>query len=232
MKAVDALRSLEELGSMQWGLVTAGQAGRLGINRVTLGRLSDRDVLTRLRHGVYSLPSADFGPLQELRAAWLAIDSQLAVEERVESINDAVVSHASAAAVHGLGDLVSVRHEFTSPVRRQSSQGDIRFHRADVRDDKTIVDGLPVTSVARTIADLAVAHTDFDHLATMVRDAMEKADASAERLSEKLTPQAGRYGYAGGPELIEACLEKAGLPHAAGEVLKHYPNVVRRAFDH
>lgn len=226
MRTVDALRDLEELGSTQWGLITAGQAARLGINRVTLGRLSDKGALTRIRHGVYSLPSADFGPLQDLRAAWLAVDSKHVSEERFANPDDAVASHTSAAAVHGLGDVVATHHEFTAPVRRQSTQPDLRFHKAPVANDKVLIEGLPVTSLARTVADLATAQTDFDHLATIVRDALDKTELSASELDQKLTPHAGRYGYDSGTALIEACVKKAGLPHATSQMLKHYPNAL------
>ncbi|WP_407922876.1 type IV toxin-antitoxin system AbiEi family antitoxin domain-containing protein [Brevibacterium sandarakinum] len=46
-------------------MILGQQAARIGVDRVTLGRLSGRGALTRLRHGVYSLPSATFEPLQD-----------------------------------------------------------------------------------------------------------------------------------------------------------------------
>jgi hypothetical protein len=229
MSTVEALRDLEELGSAQWGLITTGQAARVGVNRVTLGRLSDKGALTRIRHGVYALPSADFGHLQDLRAAWLAIDSKRVSEERFDNPDDAVASHSSAAAVHGLGDGVSVRHEFTTPVRRQTAQPDLRFHRAQVAEDKVLVDGLPVTSVARTVADLAAAKADFDHFSTVVRDALDKTDLSVNELGQSLAPHSDQYGYESGSALIEACLEKAGIPNTASRMLSQYPNAVRNA---
>jgi hypothetical protein len=230
MKAVDALHELEELGSAQWGLVTTGQAVRADIDRVTLGRLADRGVLTRVRHGVYSLPSAELGPLQDLRSAWLGVNSKLTSDERINDADDAVVSHASAAVVHGLGDIIAAHHNFTSPIRRQSSQPDIRFHRAPVAEDKTLVNGLPVTSVARTIADLAMIPIDFDHLATIVRDGLDSTDLSADELSRKLEPHSDRYGFDSSSALIKACLNRAGLPHTVAQLLDHSPSTVVHVF--
>ncbi len=108
MRAVDAIATLEELGSSQWGgLVTTGQAEAHGISRVTLGRLRDGHIIIQLRRGVWALPSADHGPpLQDLRAAWLSTDARQLAEERLHGDGDeaVVVSHVSAASVHGLGD--------------------------------------------------------------------------------------------------------------------------------
>ena len=74
LSAGTVLAALEEIGAMQWGLVTTGQAQQAGIERVWLSRLLDRGVIHRVRHGVYALPSATHGPFQELQAAWLATD--------------------------------------------------------------------------------------------------------------------------------------------------------------
>lgn len=77
------LTALEELSAMQWGLVTTGQAKQVGVRRLWLSRLMDRGVLQRIRLGVYALPSATHGPLQELQAAWLTTDRTQTLEERL-----------------------------------------------------------------------------------------------------------------------------------------------------
>jgi hypothetical protein len=70
-----------------------------------------------------------------------------------------VVSHTSAAVVHGL-PLWSVRLERVHATRSRASgarrNGVLHLHAADLEaDEVTVVDGLVVTSVARTLADLA-----------------------------------------------------------------------------
>ena len=166
--AVDDLEILILVGSSQWGLVTASQAQEAGVARMRLSRLVDRGTLQRVRHGVYALPSASGGPLQELRAAWLATDSLPAGSKPT-----AVVSGQSAAAVHGLGDLLPPAYEFSTPVRRQTTLKDIRYRTRGLSDaDVTMVDGLPVTTVPRTVADLAAIGTDQEHLTAVVRDAL------------------------------------------------------------
>lgn len=185
MRESHVLEELEMFGSSQWGLVTAAQARALGVERLWLSRMSTRGMLQRIRHGVYALPSARYGPVQDLQAAWLATEASLFADERLKVEDPVVVSHVSAAGVHQLGDLLAARHEFSSPARRQTTQKDLRFHRCEVpARDITWVDGLPVTSVARTVGDLAATATDFDHLAGVVRDAVQDHHIKVSDLAE------------------------------------------------
>jgi predicted transcriptional regulator of viral defense system len=206
VRAVDVLESLELLGSSQWGLVTTAQAAEAGVSKMHLSRLADRGTVQRVRHGVYALPSADTGPLQGLRAAWLATGSRPAGNQPL-----AVVSGESAAAVHGLGDLLPSKYEFTTPVRRQSTQPDTRYRKRDLPDgDVTWVNGLPVTTVARTVEDLAAGGTDFDHLAVAVRDAVTTTDVASVALVQALEPAAERFGSPDGNALLLAALKATG----------------------
>ena len=211
MRESQVLEELEMFGSSQWGLVTAAQARGLGVERLWLSRMSSRGMLQRIRHGVYAFPSAQYGPLQDLQAAWLATDASLSAEDRLEAKDPVVVSHVSAASVHQLGDLLAARHEFSSPARRQTTQKDLRFHRCEVpARDITWVDGLPVTSVAWTVGDLAAHATDADHLATVVRDAVEDHHIKISDLAERLFPHIDAYGAASGAGLVQLLLDQAG----------------------
>lgn len=195
MRAVDALETLELLGSSQHGLVTTGQARSAGVSNVDVKRLVDAGTLTRARRGVYALPSAGVDPLQDLRAAWLA----------ASAAGNVVVSGLSAAAVHGLGDLVPSRHEFSSSERRQSAQPDVRFRRAELPSSEVVwVDGLPVTSVSRTVADLARASLDSDHFAGVLSDAVDKRDVDVSTLERAVEKYALRQGVKSGRALLAA----------------------------
>lgn len=214
MRAVDVLEALELLGSSQWGLVTALQAQEAGVSKMRLSRLAEGGTLQRVRHGVYALPSAGSHPLQALRAAWLATNTKPAADWPV-----AVVSGESAAAVHGLGDLLPSKYEFTTAVRRQTSQTDVRYRKRVLpSQDSARVDGLPVTTVARTVADLAAAQTDFDHLAAVVYDALTGSSVTSSQLVEALEPAAGRFGYADGSAALTALLESVGYRPGAVEL--------------
>lgn len=167
MRAVQALAALEHAASTQWGLLTSAQAEAVGVTRMMVRRLVNQGVLRRVRRGVYATPSAEGGPQEPVRAAWLAVAPIAAHADRPGS--DVVVSHASAARLHGLTQLAPLAHEFTSARRRTSAHGDVRFHRRDIpAEDVVRIDGLPTTSVARTLADLGMALAD-DDAATVAR---------------------------------------------------------------
>lgn len=66
-----------------------------------------------------------------------------------------VLSHRSAAALWGLLPPSSIAPEVTRPTRFRSRPG-LRTHRSALRSDEvTRVDGIPVSSVPRTLFDLA-----------------------------------------------------------------------------
>lgn len=193
MRAFEALETLELLGSTQRGLVTTAQAKAAGVSKVDLARLVQTGTLSRARHGVYVLPSAGVDPLQDLRAAWLAASASGKV----------VVSGPSAAAVNGLGDLVPDKHEFTAHERRQSAQSDVRFRRADLAEREVVwVDGLPVTSVPRTVADLARTLLDSGHLANVLSDAVDNPHVDVRDLERAVERYSRHYGAKSGRDLL------------------------------
>lgn len=227
MRSVDALATLQELGSSQRGLVTTSQAEQYGISRVALGRLRERELIYQARRGVYALPTAGDESLQDLHAAWLSTDPTEIAEQRLGQ-PDVAVSHVSAARVHGLGDLVAPHHEFTSTIRRRTSQPDVRIHRGDLPDDDVaIISGLPVTSIPRTVGDIADGGVDLDHLAYVVRDALSSPQVRPRDLARRLDRAAARHGFEDGDALVEACLERAGLPPVAENLASARESLMR-----
>lgn len=201
MRAVDVLEALELVAAPQRGLVSSAQAQLAGVSKMMLSRMAGRGTLQRVRHGVYALPSGQGDRLMDLRAAWVAAGAT----------GDVVVSGASAAVVHGLGDVIAARHEFTAASRKQSSQPDVHFRRQQLpASDVVWVDGLPVTTVSRTVADLAAAGMDFDHLVSVVRDAAEKAGVSHASLAEALESAATAFGHGDGASLLASLLDASG----------------------
>ncbi|MDN5757007.1 MAG: type IV toxin-antitoxin system AbiEi family antitoxin domain-containing protein [Tomitella sp.] len=212
---------LSDLAAEQWGLVTAAQARSLGVTPQALARFARQGILERLVHGVYRAAGAPPSPLDDLRAAWLTLDPARCARDRRREARPAVVSFRSAAAVHGLGDLAADAMEFTVSGRKQTRRPDVRIHRGELdRGDWTVVDGLPVTTVLRTIRDLASARTDGGHLAGAVRDALTRQLVEDDQVAEALRPYAHRYGAAlgDGDALVSRLLNEAGVPDVLGRV--------------
>ncbi|WP_369258014.1 type IV toxin-antitoxin system AbiEi family antitoxin domain-containing protein [Geodermatophilus amargosae] len=124
------------------------EAVAAGLNDAELARAVRRGELTRIRRGAYVDPTCG---LSEHRALVLATAPALR--------DGSVVSHASAAVLHGL-PLWRVDGERVHVTRRPPAAGSgsarVHLHVARLPDDEvTLADGVPVTTLARTVVDLA-----------------------------------------------------------------------------
>jgi predicted transcriptional regulator of viral defense system len=150
--------------------------------------------LERISHSVYRVAGSPLPDHIELRAAWLKLAPNTPAWAR--RAEQGVVSHRSAASLHGLGDLPADRHEFTVRERKQSRSRDVRLHRAELRSDEwSRLAGLPVTMPARTAADLLSDHEEPDAVGRVIADALRVGLASPASFEAALSPQAGRYGF-------------------------------------
>jgi predicted transcriptional regulator of viral defense system len=215
MEMVHALELLSGYTAGQWGMVTTRQAQLIGVDHVTLHRLKTAGLLEGVRHGVHAVTSSGVSRARAEQAAWLALRPQVAGWERPKLDPDGgVVSHRSAARLHGLGDLVNTRVEMTVPRRRTMRDPGVWLHRAELTGaDVTVLDGLPVTTPTRTICDLLDQHIDASHIATIIRQAVEGGQAQLDQLAEELKPYARRYGAKPltGAALLELLLTQIGL---------------------
>ena len=194
MKSRDAMRLLEELSASQWGMVTTAQAVAHGVPRLDLSRLCQSGHLERLAHGVYRDAGAPSEEFESLRAAWLAADPSHTAEQRLRDLSGGVVvMGASAASLHGVGDLPADRHEFSAPVRRQTQRREVSYRRRSLEPtDVTLAHALPVTTIERTIADLVEDRTDLSLVADVLRDAAQSRRLDTDRLAELLAPLSAR----------------------------------------
>jgi predicted transcriptional regulator of viral defense system len=179
----------------QWGLVTRRQAEAAGVSAATLQRLSGPGgVLERTAPGVYHLAGAPPPPHLGLRSAWLTLAPGTPAWKRKPA--QGTVSHRSAAALWGLGDLAPDRHDFTLPKRRQTRQLSIRLHRGRLGAGETeILGGLPVTSPARTASDLLADKEDPEAVARVVAEALREKKEWAGNLPSALAPRAAGIGF-------------------------------------
>ena len=134
---------MEELARGQHGVVGREQLLRLGMGRRAIGRRLEQQRLHEVHRGVYMLGVRRISRKGRWTAAVLACGE------------GALLSHRSAARLWGLLSPASEKVGVTRPGKRVSRDG-IVSHRGFVLDDeRTAVDGIPVTSPFRTIFDLA-----------------------------------------------------------------------------
>lgn len=147
------LDSLLELASEHDGLVTTKLAAEAGITRRTLAGMVERDRLKRVSRGVYRLAHLIPGPLSSYREAILWAQSH--------SGPRVALSHETALVILGLTDANPSRIHLTIPQGarfRRERPARVALHQARLADEDVIEhEGLPITSLPRTVLDLARA---------------------------------------------------------------------------
>lgn len=139
-------QGIGRLADAQHGVVTRRQLLSLGLGAGALEHRLRTRRLVRLHRGVYAVGHRALAPRGHQLAAVLACGP------------GAVLSHKSAGALWELLVTAQLRIDVTVPgTSRAPRRGRIRLHRARelVEEDLAEVDGIPVTSPARTLLDLA-----------------------------------------------------------------------------
>lgn len=159
---------LYELAKGQDGYFSSYQAEEAGIPRMTLLRANDAGVLERTSRGVYRL--THFPVISNNAHLWEAV-----LWPQVRKPYLGTLSHYSALQLHELSDVNPEATHITVPMALRSGRRTppplLVVHRADLESyDVTYVDGLPVTSVERTLLDIAQMH-DPVALTDALRDA-------------------------------------------------------------
>lgn len=207
------LARLRDLAEGQWGLVTLQQARAAGVAWRSLTRLVEAGLLERVAHGVYRVRGAAEPDHLDLRAAWLQLDPARPAWQRLDDADVAVVSHASAASLYGVGDLRADVHEFTVPERRQTRRPDVRIHRGSVAHDRRILlGGLPTMQAGWMIGQLLADHVDADAVAEITREVLERVLDYPAVVAQAVGPYARRFGLERGDGigLLDELLRRAG----------------------
>ncbi len=197
----------------QWGLCTRRQALDAGVAPSSLARLLRDGFLERVAHGVYRVRGGAEPDHMQLRAAWLQLDPAVPAWERLRNPAVALVSHTSAAALYGVGDLRADIHEFTMARRHQTRRRDVRIHRGEVPDRQRIVlAGMPTTRAARMIADLLADDIEPTSVAHITATVIDRVFDHPGDVAECIAPYAGRFGLrrGDGPALLDHLLSVAG----------------------
>lgn len=145
----DVERAIARIGRRQDNVITVEQALRTGLGRGALAHRVKVGAMQRLHTGVYLIGPAPPTPMARARAAALAVGA------------DAVVSHLSAACLFGLLPQHEGDVDITVAGRNPGRRPGVRRHRVKSlpRHHVTNVNGITVTSIARTICDIAATES-------------------------------------------------------------------------
>jgi hypothetical protein len=164
----------------RWGHIHHRQLAALGLTRSTIADRCATGKLIREHHGVYSVGHSQTTPAARADAAVMACGERT------------VLSHDSAAALYKLRKWPRLP-EISSPLRRR--RPGVRAHQTTTltRGDVTYRQGIRVTTVARTIADIAPRLSDVE-LTRAIHEARRNRDLSDHGLARlyALCPRSAR----------------------------------------
>jgi predicted transcriptional regulator of viral defense system len=209
-------RWLAALAAKQHGVVAIWQLRKLGYSRRQIEWLARRGHLHRLYRGVYAVGHKRL----TTRGRWMA-----AV---LAGGPEAVLSHRAAIALWDLRPVPSGPIDVTVPGRKRHGQNGVRIH--NVRrlhpDDRTTLDGIPVTTVHRALLDYAEV-AQFQQLRHAI-DAAERRELLDGRELERLYARSkGRRGL---KPLKEAVAELRGpAPWTQSELERRFLAMIRQA---
>jgi predicted transcriptional regulator of viral defense system len=163
----------------QAGYFTAAQGQDIGFSWERLSSNVKSGKFKRVKHGVYRLVHFPGSPFEDLFIAMLRTGPLSAI------------SHESALSVYGLSDILPARVHVIIPRTASRRRKGIKLHTNRLNDDEiTIYNGLRITTVARTIADVAI----YGHAEEQIRQAIQEALERGLTTQEELKIQASRRG--------------------------------------
>jgi hypothetical protein len=188
-----------ELAGAQFNRLSRAQLNELGWNDKAIAHRVAAGRLVAVEHGVYAIPPVlAHDPWGRWKGATLTAPAS-------------VLSRASAGAAWGF---------WTAPrtaecVTRPGSGGPRRFGRVlafrstTLEGDCEVLRGIPITTVPRTLLDLAAARVSERALARGVREAVRLRLASVEAIADCVGRHAGRRGAR---RLAATLARYSGLP--------------------
>jgi very-short-patch-repair endonuclease/predicted transcriptional regulator of viral defense system len=208
-------RRIRALAERQHGVVARWHLLALRLSPWAIRSLVDRGLLIPLYAGVYAVGHRVLTPRGHLLAAVLACGPA------------AVLSHKSAGSLWGLLNTGQTRVDVTVATTSRRPRKGIRVHRTRQLhpEDVAIHDRIPVTSVARTVVDLAGVLRPQQEL-----EVIEQADragildwAGLQRTLERRPSQKGtRY-------LRRVVADYAGAPATRSHLERRFLTLIRKA---
>lgn len=158
---------LYEIAAAQEGLFTTQQAAEAGYSPQLLVHHVRGGRMLRVRRGIYRLVHFPAGEREELVTVWLWSEQA------------GVLSHETALGLHGLSDALPAQVHLTLPAawkkRRFRVPEGVVVHHADIEPtERTWAGPVPITSVARTLNELAASGMSPELLRQAAQQALRR----------------------------------------------------------
>jgi predicted transcriptional regulator of viral defense system len=172
---------LYEIAEGQAGYFTTTQAESAAFSRERLSNTVKSGKFQRAAQGVYRLAYFPASAHEDLFIAWLITSPH------------SVISHESALAVYELSDVLPEAVHIIVPRTASRRRRNIRLHTNRLEPDEiTTRNGLPITTVARTIADVSGSGVASELIAQTIQEALKRGLVSEVDLRIQAKRRGGR----------------------------------------
>ena len=176
------LHGLEAIALEQGGYFDRRDARGHGISDHLLQYHTRTERFERILPGVYRLRAAPISRYDEYLLAWVWTNYRGAI------------SHESALALYGLGDVLPARMHVTVPSPFHRTSAPFQVHLAPLPEQEVrAYNGVRVTAPSRTIVDAAATGTDPAQIHKVVREALDRALVDPEALRAAAVRHANQH---------------------------------------
>ena len=155
--------ALYQIAEGQAGYFIARQASQAGFSWGLLSSHAKRGLFDRVANGIYRLKRFPASSYEDLSIALLRTGPQ------------SVLSHESALALYELTDALPTQVHITVPRTASRRREGIRLHTKAIKAAETTTrEGLRVTTVPRTIADVAAAGLAEEFVSQAIHQAIDR----------------------------------------------------------
>ena len=174
-------QALYNIAEQQAGYFTTQQAAGAGFSRERLVEHVRNGRFKRMERGVYRLGQFPSSLHEDLFVAWLRCGP------------NAVISHDSALALYDLSDVLPSEVHITVPRNSSKRRKGLRQHTSQLRPaDGKKREGLPVTSVPRTIGDVAKTGLAEELVGEAIIQALRRGLTDRKALQRQARRRGGR----------------------------------------
>lgn len=172
---------LYEIAENQAGYFTANQARDVGFSWERLASNAKKGLFLRVARGVYRLARFPGSAYEDLFVAWLRTG------------RNAVISHESALSVYELTDVLPSEIHVIVPRTASRRRKGIRQHTNQLDPDEIgYREGLPMTTVPRTIADVSISGLAEEQVQQAIRESLQQGLTSQDELLSHADRRGGR----------------------------------------
>lgn len=175
----------------QGGYFSLAQAREIGLRRNQIYRGLNRGQFERADWGVYRFVQFPASRFEEIHTAVLTAGQH------------AVVGFQTALYVYDLSDIIPDEIHLILPPTSSRRRTGIRVH-TNLLDPKDIsyFEGLPITTVDRTIVDCAFTHVDDEHIRVAIFQSLQRGMTTKNKLVDQAAKRSTRI-----QELISRSVE-------------------------